>query len=147
MSFLAHFWCFVWGTPQEPFSLRVDSIGKKGFGVKASPRARLERQFKRYMFLGHDEIYWLLTNPLYLIMFLLAAGGGAGYYFQQVCFSACLCVHERSPNVLFCLCLRLRQVSASVTLFTFFPGSFSSWLGFFVWLLSLTPPAHTSASL
>jgi hypothetical protein len=36
------------------------------------------------IFLGHDELYFLLTNPLYLILFLLVAGGAAVYYFQQV---------------------------------------------------------------
>jgi hypothetical protein len=36
------------------------------------------------IFLGHDELYFLLTNPLYLLLFLLIAGGAAVYYFQQV---------------------------------------------------------------
>ena len=40
------------------------------------------------IFLGHDELYFLLTNPLYLLLFLLVAGGAAVYYFQQVTTAA-----------------------------------------------------------
>ncbi len=35
------------------------------------------------IFLGHDELIWLVSNPLYLLLFLLAAGAGGAYYFQQ----------------------------------------------------------------
>lgn len=35
------------------------------------------------IFLGHDELYWLLTNPVYLLGFLLLTGAGGAYYFQQ----------------------------------------------------------------
>ena len=35
------------------------------------------------IFLGHDELIWLVTNPLYLLLFLLAAGAAGAYYFQQ----------------------------------------------------------------
>jgi len=35
------------------------------------------------IFLGHDELYWLITNPMYLMAFLLVSAAGAGYYFTQ----------------------------------------------------------------
>ncbi|EKX38849.1 hypothetical protein GUITHDRAFT_114957 [Guillardia theta CCMP2712] len=35
------------------------------------------------LLLGWDELLWLLTNPLYLLTFLLFAAAAAGYYFTQ----------------------------------------------------------------
>jgi protein SEY1 len=35
------------------------------------------------MVLGWNEILWLITNPIYFILFVMAAGGSAVYYFLQ----------------------------------------------------------------